>query len=815
MSTFCNLLNNSFPAPVLDVDASDMNVSDANNYIFDLSQVVADDTFEITEQSVDSISIHVLSKSFNGYNLPITSTYSRLNSDVLFQFTSTGNLPTDPYYCNGYIVDNTGEQIQVFCGTCNVILPSGKMTFKHVYEPSDPAWDPTGSYVYFKQFPICDENSKINLPSNYASFDSPDTRIKPDSGFSVICVFKDINPSDVSTLAPDTDTSQVVTISDDTKIYLPGRLSNGNFFISSFGTNNLIPYSGVLICNSKEWSTISSKGTLSKGSSESENTSVSFNPVDGLNNVSRFILWNRDLPLDYLIDYYNKNVLPNAACYFDVSKDYHGAFNVDSYGFGAWQLCDHSGNGLYAQLKNYNKLNNVTRATNIFSPISSRCEYDTPSAGVYHVTKITPPGSPTNSVYNMILFSCPVSSFRGLGTKISVYISTPSGRTFSTDASFSCYDGNTGKNVDFYYTLSSGMNVIDLTNIHSLTEGNNVYIKIPNSFCDKDAEGNFIATNTDFYIICMPVVDLSTHVGWAWWDPNVGDLTSWYNQTRTPATLINKNKVDITPCTYVWNFQKRITPIFEDDKIVVYPPFRTNFKGDNLYSASVDAHLYTSTDDIIKSHTLFTKNEDTGLVSVDYPGYVLFKGEDYSTSVLALSSNEKTVFEQVPNFYDFFQFKGMDGAPYFNILNKDGSYNRDAWNTIIMEFEAPNTLNNTAEYYCQGNLGNIDINESQQGTELAYYYDVPEGSVCYINGQENTSITAVSLRGKRTTVAIVGDNVTTNSMKYIGCVGTGSANDGSNGSSTFKFYKFLAFKEKLTKEQLKKVYEKYDFYMGN
>lgn len=807
MSTFCNLLNNSFPAPVLDVDASNMNVSDANNYIFDLSQVVADDTFEITEQSVDSISIHVLSKSFNGFNLPITSTYSRLNSDVLFQCKDISNFPTDPYYCNGYIVDNTGEQISIFGGTCNIILPSGKTTFRHVFEPSDPAWDPTGSYIYFKQFPICDENSKINLPSNYASLSLPAARTKPDSGFSVICVFKDINPSNVSTLAPDLTIPTVVSVSAySTEIRVPVE---GVSSVLSFGNYSSVPNSGVLIYNSKEWSTISSNGILSKGSKGPNNNIISFNPDYDLNCVSRFILWNRDLPLDYLIDYYNKNVLPNAACYFDVSKDYHGAFNVDSFGFGAWQLCDHSGNGLYAQLKNYNKLSNVTRATNIFSSISSRCEYDTLSDGIYHVTKITPPGSPTNSLYNMILFSCPGSSFRGLGTKISVYISTPSGRTFSTDASFSCYDGYTGENVDFYYALSSGMNVIDLTNVHSLTENNNIYIQIPSSFCDKDAEGNFIATNTDFYIICFPVVDLSTHVGWAWWDPNVGNLASWYNQTRTPATLVNKNKVDITPCTYVWNFQKRITPIFEDDTIVVYPPFRTNFKGDNLYSASVDAHLYTSTDDIIKSHTLFTKNEDTGLVSVDYPGYVLFKGEDYSTSVLALSINEKTVFEQVPNFFDFFQFKGMDGALYFNILNKDGSSNRDTWDTIIMEFEAPNTLNNVAEYYCQGNLGNIDINESKEGTELAYYYDVPEGSVCYINGQENTSITAVSLRGKRTTVAIVGDSEVTNTTKYIGCVGTGTASDGSNGSSTFKFYKFLAFKEKLTKEQINLAIEKY------
>lgn len=93
-------------------------------------------------------------------------------------------------------------------------------------------------------------------------------------------------------------------------------------------------------------------------------------------------------------------------------------------------------------------------------------------------------------------------------------------------------------------------------------------------------------------------------------------------------------------------------------------------------------------------------------------------------------------------------------------------------------------------------------------------FEIIEASVCYINGQENTSITAASLRGKRTTVAIVGDSGVTNSSKYIGCVSPGSASDGSNGSSTFKFYKFMAFKEKLTKEQINKVMDKYGFYKG-
>lgn len=59
------------------------------------------------------------------------------------------------------------------------------------------------------------------------------------------------------------------------------------------------------------------------------------------------------------------------------------------------------------------------------------------------------------------------------------------------------------------------------------------------------------------------------------------------------------------------------------------------------------------------------------------------------------------------------------------------------------------------------------------------------------------------------------DSGSTNSSKYIGCVSPGSASDSSNGSSTFKFYKFMAFKEQLTEEQLEEVYERYNFYMGN
>lgn len=460
---------------------------------------------------------------------------------------------------------------------------------------------------------------------------------------------------------------------------------------------------------------------------------------------------------------------------------------------------------MYAQLKNYNKLSNVTRATNTFSFFTGRCEGEVLAEGVHHITKLIPTD---NKTPHLTILNLPVSSFKGLGTKISIYISTPADKSFSLDAVFACHSGYS-ENYDFSYPLLSEMSVIDLTDIHSLTEGNGVYISIPSSFYDKDAEGNFIETNTDFYIICMPVVDLSTHVGWAWWDPYVGDLTSWRNSTVTPATLINKNKADSTLCEHHWNIQKWIDPIFQDDKIVVCPPFRTNLRGENLDKAVVQAHLYNSTEEIVVSSAAFSKDEDTGLISVDYPGYVLFKEEGYNGQYFSLCLNTKTVFEQVPNFYDFFQFKGTDETFHFDILNKDGNANKDIWNTIIMEFEPANSLDNTAEYYCEGNLGNIDINESQEGTELAYYYDVPEGSVCYINGQENTSITAASLRGKRTTVAIVGDNVATTIGKYIGSNGLGSSASVSNGSSTFKFYKFLAFKEKLTKEQINLAIERY------
>ena len=575
----------------------------------------------------------------------------------------------------------------------------------------------------------------------------------------------------------------------------------------SFGTYSSVPNSGVLIYNSKEWSTISSSGTLSKGSSKPDSTLVSFNPVYDLNCVSRFILWNRDLPLDYLIDYYNKNVLPNAACYFDVSKDYHAAANVGSWSSSSIRLLDHSGNNLYAELKNYNRLSDVTRATNSFSFITGRCEGEVLSEGIYHITKFTPQG---NGGENMTLLRLPASSFKGLGTKISIYISTPAGKTFSSGSRLVCYEGGTlDDNYDFRYPLSSGMNVIDLTDVHSLTEGNVVYLRVPDSFCDKDAKGNLIDTDTDFYIVCFPVVNLPTHIGWAWYDPNVGDLTSWRNSGDIPGTLINKNKADITLCENGWDFKKVIDPIFQDDKIVVYPPFRTNFRGENLDKAGADVRSYNSTQDTLVNSTVFSKDENTGLIPVDYPGYVLFKKEGYDGYYLALYLNTKTVFEQVPNFYDFFQFKGISGAPYFNIVNKDSSYNMDIWNTVIMEFEPANSINNTVEYYCEGTLGNIDINESREGSELAYYYDIPEGSICYINGEENTTQTAASLRGKKTIVAIVGDNGTARGNKYIGCVGTGSANDGSNGSSTFKFYKFAAFKEKLTKEQINLTIDRY------
>lgn len=135
MSIFSKLINNSFPAPVLDIDTSDINVSDANNYIFDFSQIVADDTFEITEQSVNSISIHVLSKDFNGFTLPLTPLYSKLTDNVSFSYSAISNYPKSPYYANGYIEDSEGTRIQIFGGTASVVVPAGKSGYKWLLEP--------------------------------------------------------------------------------------------------------------------------------------------------------------------------------------------------------------------------------------------------------------------------------------------------------------------------------------------------------------------------------------------------------------------------------------------------------------------------------------------------------------------------------------------------------------------------------------------------------------------------------------------------------------------------------------------------------
>lgn len=824
MSSIRNYLDHGLPKPILDIDVQSLKTEDSSSYLFDYSLIPKDNpTYAVIEQSVDSIIVKCLTKDFDGLDLPITDTYKACIEKPRFLYVDSSSFPTDPYYADGYIQADDGTRIQIVGGAGSVNLPVGKTGFKWQLVPSNEAWDPTGSFIHLRQLPICDFNSKLLTTYNLNSFDIPSI-LKKDSGYSVIVVHNNIGATAADKIENPAYIKAASYVNDACSFEV-NQESGHSIRISSFGNDTEVPYSNVYIYNSQEYYNLDSTGTITSGEYDSKEISTLQFPIevsgtDGNHfwSLSRFILWNRDIPIEKLIDYYNNNVIPLPAVHYDISKQYHD--NTHSYGFANKQLLDLSGNGLFGELKKGVMQRDPVEVHDTYSIISNRCEATEVSPGVWHVTKLTPAN---NEEYNRILLRCPVVDSHMFGNKFSIYISTPPGKTFDSTCILQCSTGVDGSDYVVYENIREGINEIDLSNYTKPTEDNlNFHFEIPSSFYDLDADGNKTETVTDFYIVFFPYLDMTIHGGWAYY--SIPDFTKWYNYNNN-ANIIYPYKVDTSTDTEYIDFCLTYVDAYADSSIVVFNPIKAVFKaslttGSSIrVSCSYSAPGESSTTVINKEIYSVSPNKD-GLIYFDFPGAVLTnppEGSNYYIAVVLGSEDVKGLFELLPLGHDYYQFQANDnGATFFHIYNKDGSLNIDKWNTVLMEFTpALEIFFTNAEYYCQGTLDNIDINESKEGNELAYYYDVPEGSICYINGEENTTITAAQLRGKRLTVAITADNKDTRTGKYIGCVDlNSSATSDSNASSTFKFYKFMAFKEKLTKEQINIVMDKYGFTRG-
>lgn len=662
-----------------------------------------------------------------------------------------------------------------------------------------------GNYIYIKVWPTYGDFA-IPTNSDYNTTIPEDVRFISGSGWSIIAQY-----------VPKGTTH--ILHGGTTRNYLTGTevedkpfdiTNNGNTITIKNGSSTSTITNTELICNSRE--ALNSLGEIVP--LNKDNTPLLYKDFtigkigEGCVALSKLMIFDRDLPINTLKDCYNSLFNPPLPdVYYDINKQ----LLTNTRNYGTDYFIDFSGNNLHATVQNLDPVSPEW----VFNPwkfYSDVIEATSPYDGVFHVTKLLE-NQEKSTVFFIIL-----NDFVGFNSKISIFINKPAGKENASDATFSMGAG-TWAETPFVQTLTEGVNVIDIpeSSIFDSQYTNIARVVIPSDWWDQDENGNRIETNTDFYVVFFPVYDQSKAVGYP--EYAVSDFSSndWLVEPGTGnVSIINYYKVDTTECRYSYNFSNRVSTNLEysTSNVFVIKPFKGRFKRHDGKYISVYIDLHGSRNGVGTLIKSFYYRNSTGEIIIDFPGAVVFTETSYTNSYVTIFLDPVGVYEQLP-LETYFQFTKLHGvAGYTGAVIPSGPQ----YQTVIMELEVSDDVNdvvNTVNFYRNDNEATgadiaLQMNgpaTQAMGTELAFSKN-NSGKV-YINGVLNTTHTMSEYFHKRITVAVVGTNTeTNNTQKYIGATSDG-------GESPFKLYKFVAFQQQLTEEQLEEVYERYNFYMGN
>ena len=410
---------------------------------------------------------------------------------------------------------------------------------------------------------------------------------------------------------------------------------------------------------------------------------------------------------------------PQPELLFDVKREHKA--NSD-YPEGYPSLHDFSHNDCFATYQN-----GILKSPELYyNPwnltASSRCEATQPFQGIWHVTKLTPP---TTDGYNSILFSCSVSTFKGIGNKFGIFISKPEGREFDSTALF--YNGNDDTGEPFFrQSVIEGMNIIDLSEVH---ENPNLFwrLKVPESFYNRDESGGLLETETDFYVVFFPVLDESNCNGYGEYlvpkfEAGIKDV-GWNLPNYEVKVVDDTHLVCEQQMLTVSDAAYNPEVYYRDETLIVISPFVVNLKSSQPYRYIVQY-----------SYSISGKYQD--IVEQDYLG----DGSPFVSYGVAFVPLEGSKFNESTTLVNYF-------APLNLLLPGDTiqllPYNYD-------RFTVAYSGNNT-------NLATIQVNETtpfhdkcELQTLITKYRNTYKGSsILYRNEVLSTSEDLLGIYGFR------------------------------------------------------------------
>lgn len=515
--------------------------------------------------------------------------------------------------------------------------------------------------------------------------------------------------------------------------------------------------------------------------------------------------------------------------YFDIARENRA--NSDVIASGGGSITSYTSNNRSGFLNNWTLKDPELYYNPWNLTASDRCEATELKTGVWHITKLTPP---TTNGFNSILFSCPVSTFKGIGNKFGIFISKPEGREFDSTALFYNSNDDTGK-LFFQQYVVEGMNIIDLSEVY---ESPNLFwrLKVPESFYNRNESGGLLETETDFYVVFFPVFDQLNASGFGIYNDKT--FNDWQFLPATSTTVSEDGLtayVDNTiKAVSAWAFRDKRTAYYKDEHIIVFSPWFNAFK--RLDSTSYALLSYSagwndgSEEYVIQNYFgTFTLDSKKGNVNY-YGGAVVgdFPGNSYS--FMGFWFNYNGTYQMLPYNFDKLAVRWEENK-YGNYIyvQENGENIGEIWNTIIADFTNKKSQGDSyisRVVWTQSESDNYDgykglrITANDENTLPAYQnaFNGTNDGITYINGRRNQTLLDKDLLYTRNTGAVVnnkqlvfGDGNLSGVRLFADRV---QINTGVNSVSSFDgdFYKFLAFKEPLTTWQINYLMKIYNFY---
>lgn len=795
MSVIRNLLFNQVSTPTLDINFSNESKT-LTDYVLDfMAESAVFNAVSVLETTLNSVSMRINEQT--AFNMEIPTTFTTFNGKIdrtlpLILFLDTRGMDSlelsypDPDNLSTSITEN------LYLGLNVIDIPSTvkKCTIKGT--TSTAVWLSLEQYPYSGDIASVVYNGKKALK---------DVELSVKNGYSLIAQY--VNSESYSLIYGTTySTGDDSTVDFDISGKEDSLTILNDGAETTFGCTHLIGNSHEALAYPEDII------ELNKGSKEYtyqdlilSNNNVSY--------ISRIVFWNRLLSINSIKDWYEKNCIPMPKVYYDIDKQRL----IGGHTTGKPYFIDFSGNGNHAEGQNFEYISS-NWVNNPWKYDNTLIECEEVSQGVFHVTKLLKKDGNSSS----IMFKVELENFNGYCSNASIFINKPSTRETLPQTSF--YMGDSSfTNTIVSKDLVENINMVDIppkTKFNS--ESTNIAgIVFSDDWYDHDADGNNIDTVIDFYVIFLPVYDDNNRVGYP--EYGLSSFDSWVADNGTGAKILNyysAENYETGDLNYLWALNQQTYINLITPNILIIRPFKARFKAPRGIAFYRDLHAKTNDDDVFLGsfYPKYTSNGE--LYIIDDPGDVIFVDtpEKYISYNTTFFGSKYGRYEQLGADPSFKFPKGRNTITnlYIGALMPES----EQYGTVIMDvvpssdvLEGVRTISLYRGYSDRSGV-NIqmrgpDSEEGAMGEEIAFTHN--NVGKTYINGILNTTHKVSEYLDKRVTIAVIGTPSETPSVHWIGATDTG-------GESPFKLYKFMAFREQLTEEQLNKVLDKYGFYKG-